>query len=288
MEILVRLLNPLIMIAMPLALAVILVQRLRVSWRLFAIGAAGFFASQVLHVPFNILVLYPGLEMLQAKTWILILGAVLAGLSAGLFEEFARYLILRFWLDKERSWDQMVMYGLGHGGFEAMLLGTWGLYSFFQAFALRNADLTALVQADQLPSVVGSLTIYWEVPWTMALLGALERLFAICLHLGLTALVWQAVVRRSIAWLGLAIIWHTLANAAALLINQAWGAYFAEGFLALTAGISLYFLFALRRRETAARPASEIEPLRLEPDSKEFDPTEGVTQQILNNSRYMD
>jgi uncharacterized membrane protein YhfC len=288
MDVFVRLLNAIIMIAMPLALGVLLVKRLGVTWRLFAIGATGFFVSQVLHIPFNILVLSPLLDAFRAGTGALIITATLAGLSAGVIEEFSRYFILRYWLKKERSWDQMLMYGLGHGGFEAMLLGAWALYVFFQAFALRGADLGTLVPPEQVQAATSNLLLYWDLPWQMALLGALERALAVCLHLGLTALVWQAVVRGSIAWVVMAVFWHASANAGALIINQTWGAYHAEGFLALMAVISLYFLLALRRRSPAPMPATVRELPQAQMEIEGPGPAEDETRRSLRNSRYLE
>ncbi len=288
MEILVRLLNPLIMIAMPLILAVFLVQRLGVPWRLFVIGASGFLASQVLHIPFNAVVLHPILGIFRTDTEALIGTAVLLGLSAAMFEECARYLILRFYLKKERSWNNMIMYGLGHGGFEAMLVGIFALYAFFQAFALREADLSTLMPADQLQSAITNLLVYWDAPWHMIMLGALERGLAICLHLGMTALVWQAVVRGSMLWFGFAIVWHTTANALALIINQTRGSYLAEGFLALFAGISVYFVFALRNRGPATIDVEITEQPEAGLPAKEHDAVEELSQRSLNDSRYMD
>jgi uncharacterized membrane protein YhfC len=288
MEILVRLLNPLIMIALPLALAVFLVQRLGVPWRLFLIGASGFLASQILHIPFNAAILPPIFGIFRTGTGALVGTAALLGLSAAMFEECTRYLILRFWLKKERSWNQMIMYGLGHGGFEAMLVGVFALYAFFQAFALRGADLTALIPADQIQSVITNLIFYWDAPWHMVLLGALERGLAICLHLGLTALVWQAVVRGSLLWLGFAIFWHASANAIALIINQTWGSYLAEGFLALIAGISVYFIFALRNRGPEPIPIDFPEQPGAGLPSKVHETAEELSKRSLNDSRYMD
>ncbi len=292
MEIAVRLLNAIIMIALPLALAPIFVRRLGVAWRLFGIGALTFLASQVLHVPFNLWALNPLLKQLQSSGirpgTSLVASAVLVGLSAGLFEECTRYLVLRFWLRKERTWGQMLMFGLGHGGFEAMLLGAWALYMFFQALALRQVDLSTMVPADQLQSTAASLTFYWEVPWHMALLGALERGLTICLHLGLTILVWQAMVRHSIGWVGFAIAWHTIANAGALIIHQTSGMYIAEGFVALAAGISLLIAFALRRHgpavESVAAPMGPRPPLVVE----RIGATEDLSPDKLDQSRYLD
>jgi len=292
MEIAVRLLNAILMIALPLALAPIFVRRLGVAWRLFSVGAMTFIASQVLHIPFNLWALNPLLEQLRSSgiqpQLALFISAILLGLSAGIFEEGASYLVLRFWLRDKHSWSQMLMFGLGHGGFEAMILGTLALYGFFQALALRQANLIALIPPDELQSVTASLQFFWGAPWYMALLGAVERALAICLHLALTMLVWQAVIRKSIAWMGLAITWHALANAGALLFLQTWGPYAAEGFIALVAGISLLLIFTLRRRGLAAEPVDvPIDPLpRLVVERARA--AEDISPQKLDESRYLD
>jgi uncharacterized membrane protein YhfC len=287
LDILVRLLNPLIMIALPLAAAAFLARRLAVAWRLFAVGAASFFVSQVLHIPFNIFVLSPLLDPGQAGIGDQVINAALVGLSAGVFEESIRYVFLRFWLKKARAWKQMTMFGLGHGGFESMLLGVLALYAFFQALALRGTDLATIVPEDQIQAVATNLVLYWDAPWHMALLGAIERVLAICLHLGLTALVWQAVLRKSLLWVGFAVIWHAAANAVALIINQHWGSYLAEGFLALMAGISVYLLLALRRRGPPPVAASADQPeARL--STLDGGAVEDVSERSLDESRYMD
>ena len=64
MDIAVRLLNGLLMIAMPIALGIYLVRRTGQHWKLFLVGAVLFVASQVLHIPFNLIVLNPILEQI--------------------------------------------------------------------------------------------------------------------------------------------------------------------------------------------------------------------------------
>ncbi|HEY69717.1 MAG TPA: YhfC family intramembrane metalloprotease [Anaerolineae bacterium] len=292
MDSFVRLLNALLMIAIPLILAPWFIRRMRVSWRLFAIGAVTFIASQVLHIPFNLWILNPLLDRLSSSglqaNMMIALTAISAGLSAGVFEESARYLVYRLWLRNERSWEQALMFGLGHGGIEAILLGLLALIAFFQAVALRGADLSSMVTAEQLPLVSAGLQEYWSAPWTMAMLGAVERASAVCLHLGLAVFVWRAVVRRSVGWLALAVGWHALANAATLIIFQQWGAYIAEGFIAILAGIGLFIAFASRRAapDVQIAPDSDKGP-SLHPIQRADDMQELTTQE-LDESRFMD
>ena len=196
MDIFVRILNPILMIVMPLGLAVYLVRRLKVEWKLFGLGAAIFVFSQVLHIPFNIWVLNPflknvGLDFPQ-QGWPLILLAIFYGLSAGLFEEIARYLGFRFWLKEDRTWKDSIMYGAGHGGIEAILLGILAFIAFFQLSALRNIDLSTVVPAEQLSLAQTQIDAYWSAPWYVSLFGALERVAAISFHISASVLVLQA------------------------------------------------------------------------------------------------
>jgi uncharacterized membrane protein YhfC len=248
----VHFLNSFLMIAMPLALGVFLARRLGLAWRLFGIGTATFAISQVFHLPFNAWVLAPALERLglvgNAQGVPPASALLLYGISAGVFEEGARYLTYRLWLRQSRDWKQALMFGAGHGGFEAILLGLVAFYAFFQALALREVDLSAIIPPQQLLLARQQLQLYWSAPWHASLLGALERALTICLHIALAAIVLQAITRRNLLWLGLAVAWHALANTCVLLVFSKAGAYAAEGLMAIIALLSLAALFALRRR----------------------------------------
>jgi uncharacterized membrane protein YhfC len=102
-------LNGLLMVAMPLGLAIFLTRRWKMGWGVWLIGAAAFLLSQVGHIPFN-LAMGSLLDQTGLAQWPhtaqVIFNAVFLGLSAGVFEEVARYLVLRFWAKKARSWRE--------------------------------------------------------------------------------------------------------------------------------------------------------------------------------------
>ena len=261
MDAVLRLLNGLLMLAAPLALGAILARRLRAPWSLYAAGAAGFLGSQLLHIPFNLALLNPAIEragLVPGSGFPReVLGPALLGLSAGLFEEPARYLIYRLVGRQSRSWAGGLMLGAGHGGLEAILLGVLVLYGFFQAVAYQGAELSALLPAEQVATAQANLNAYWSAPAPTALLGAVERILAICIQLGLSILVLQSIRKRNALWLVLAVGWHALVDGAALVALAAWGAWATEGVIALFALVSLGAVFGLRDR---GEPTAEERP----------------------------
>jgi hypothetical protein len=87
---------------------------------------------------------------------------------------------------------------------------------------------------------------------------------------------------------GLAIAWHAIANAGALIINQTWGIYWAEGFVGLAAGISLIFVFVLRRHGPAVESvAASIDP-RPPLVVERVDAAEDLRSDKLEDSRFLD
>lgn len=288
-DIFMRLLNALLMIAIPLALGVYLNRKLNCTWRLFGIGAIAFIASQVLHIPFNFLVLNPllgklGLSISQTGMQLAIV-AVFYGLSAGVFEEGARYIFYRFWLkkDTDRTWNSAVMFGAGHGGSEAIILGVLALMALVQMVVLRDVDLSTQVPADQLELAKMQVETYWAQPWYAVLLGSVERVAAISFHISASVLVLQAFRRRNIIWLFLAIGWHTLLDAVAVFGMQTWGAYVTEA-LVFGMGI-LSIVFILLLREPIASPEDEQTQI-IEEILPEIEPQKPSSDH-LEDSRYV-
>jgi len=286
MDVFIRSLNGLLMMAIPVALGVWLASRYRAPWGVFVAGAVTFVLSQVGHLPFNQFLLSPfalSMGWVALDGTISITGAIVYGLSAGVFEELARYLILRFWKRDVRNWGEGMMFGAGHGGIEAVLLGGLALTALIQALAARGVeDLSTLVAPDQIEMLQASLESYWALPWYAALLGAFERLLAMTLHLSLTLLVIQGLRSGKAGWLGAAIVWHAFADALVVYIAGAYGAYVAEAVLLLpTAGSLAWILYTWRQwKEPPDEEAPELALASLEKVDVQLERTE------LDDSRY--
>ena len=262
--IIIRLLNAAIMLVAPVVVALIFVKRSKIGWRLFGIGVVTFLASQLLHIPFNSFCLSPFLDWTGLETSAggvsLVLAALALGLSAGVFEETARYLVYRYWLKKEQSWADGVMFGLGHGGVESMIVGVLALYALAQVFVLRGENLRNYVPIEQIELAQAQIAAYWSMPWHEAILGSVERLAAMSFHVGASVMVLQALKRKNIAWLGAAIAWHALLDGVAVFSVQVLNIYGTEALVVLFGALSLFFAFLLRDRVEEEKEIETIQP----------------------------
>lgn len=290
-----HLLNALWMIGLPITLSIYLFHMFRnntpttIAWRILLIGAAAFVLAQVLHIPFNQYMLFPALKTLGiaslADTPRLLVNAVAAGLSAGVFESVARYLAYRYWAKEARSWSRGLILGTGHGGIEAVILGALALWGFLQATAMRNANLAQFFSGEQLTAAQQQVSAYWAMNWYTSLLGGWERTFALLMHLAASLLVLQVFLRKQFYWLGLAIGWHALLDAGTVYLVTKHGVYWTEGWVALMGLLSLGIILLLRQPEapTIETPTSAppLKPLEL----AELPKTEETAEQ-LEKTRY--
>jgi uncharacterized membrane protein YhfC len=187
------------------------------------------------------------------------------------------------WRKDARSWTLAVIFGAGHGGIEAILLGLLVLYTFIQMITLRNANLLAIIPEDNLAIVEQQIVAYWSIPWHLSLLGALERAFVIPFHISAAVLVVQTLKRHQMRWLFIAILWHTFVDAIGVSAAQLWGVYAAEGILALIAILSIGIILALR--EPYQPTIVELPPLK-EPMQLEKFMIMDLSQDKLDKTRY--
>lgn len=288
MEIVVRAGSAGLMILIPVGLWLALTRRFRLGLGLVAAGAITFVASQVFHLPFNTLALSRIIRALglqdEPGRLALVYVALLLGFSAGVFEETARYLVYRYFLRDVHSWRQAVLFGIGHGGFESILLGGLALLTLFQATSLRTVDLASVVPPEQVDLARQQLEAYWTASWVEALLPALERMLAMTLHVSLAVMVLRARLKRHLGWLFLAIAWHAAANAAGLLALQWWGAYAAEGAIAAVVLGALGVAWRARGVEEAD-PEERVRPIVRGLSLGEPVPPD---REAIDDSRYLD
>lgn len=235
-------------IALPIVLAHQINKRYDTGWGLFGIGAVTFVASQVLHIPFNLVV--QNMDWFPKDTAVfsnLLIVALFLGASAGFFEEGARYLTYRFWAKKARTWKQGMMMGAGHGGIEAILLvGLAGLVNALIFAVWQNGGVQDIVPPEQADLFQSQVDAFFATPWYIVPMALAERVFAICFHLAASLLVMQVFVRKQIRYWFAAFGLHTALNATAVILSQLTTERFGQnGVLIVEAALGIFALFAV-------------------------------------------
>ena len=142
---------------------------------------------------------------------------VLYGITmAGVFEECGRYVILKYVMKKNRTRENAVLYGIGHGGIEILAVVLPSMITYLAVAvlfsqgdvenALRTLNITEETAAAALPSVQAAAAF----DYGMMAMNVIERLFALLLHIGLTVIVYYGVVNARKACLPMAILLHML------------------------------------------------------------------------------
>jgi uncharacterized membrane protein YhfC len=246
-------------------------RRLAVSWRYFGYGAAIFLLFQGLtRIPAVQLIQLNFGPLLRSSGPLLWGWLVCLALTAGLFEEVGRYLGYRVLLRREaRTWNKAIMFGLGHGGFESMVL-TSGLMllTVFNVQALLGGGLEQLPPEQRAPAA-DQLALIAAHPWLFPALAAFERLWTVPIQVAFSVLVLQVFVRGSLSWLWLAIAAHTVVDLVAVGLPQLLGQSITTMLLteAVVAGwgiIGLWIIWALRdpvpRSATVSPPVPSAAP----------------------------
>ena len=205
-------------IALPLGIALLWCKRKKEPFTTILVGAATFLLfALILEKPIQALVIsadHPVSRFLNANpVWL----ALVAGLFPGLFEETGRLAAFKTVLKNRKNRETSISHGLGHGGFEVIvLLGVTYVTYIAYAVMINTGTFQSVVdqvaaqapdQVDALKTLAGQLASL-----TVADIGAalVERVFAVLFHIGASILVFYACRDRGRFWLyPLAILLHT-------------------------------------------------------------------------------
>jgi uncharacterized membrane protein YhfC len=237
----------------PLALGWLARRRLNVSWKYFWVGVAIFLVFQVfLRIPLVSIVQTALAAQIQSSTAAMLAWIAALSLSAGLVEEFGRYIAFRWLMANDpKTWKVVVMYGLGHGGIEAMVLAGFSSLSSL-VLVLFWPQISGMLPATQAAPIAMQIAPLLGASAWLPLASVWERMCAMTLHVALSLLVLQVFRRGQMRWLWLAIGAHTLANlvviglVTVLALPQQGSLLLSSGLLLVMALLSLYAIYRLR------------------------------------------
>ena len=211
-------------VAAPVLLAIVWKIRKKEPFTSILIGAAAFLVfALILEKPIQNLLAFPtamGLpdhavsKFLNANPVLL---ALVAGLFPGIFEETGRLIAFKTVLKRRRNRETSISYGIGHGGFEVILiLGMTYLQYIVYAVMINTGVFGTVIEqvAAQAPEQLGSINAVVSLltGFSFADFGIafVERIFAVLFHIGASVLVFYACRDKKRFWLyPLAIVIHT-------------------------------------------------------------------------------
>lgn len=160
---------------------------------------------------------------IQDSIW---LYALYGGMMAGIFEETGRFTAFKTVLRKKNSNDaNALMYGAGHGGFEAIVLLGFSMISNIATAVMINSgrigELTAMLPEESLAQVRSVIDQLVSSSPYLFIAGIIERIFAIALHIALSVFVWFAAKNRKklLLWPA-AIIIHAAVDGIMVIVSR--------------------------------------------------------------------
>lgn len=160
------------------------------------LGALTFLVFQMLlRIPLIQLVLPRMQWFIVMNTTQPLMSALFYGLTAALFEEGGRYLVMRNFMKNRQLVSDGIVFGIGHGGIEAIL------------FAGINA-LVTLVIADKTVSA------------GLMFAGGIERLSVMVCHVAWSVMVLKSIREKKSRWLFAAFGLHALLDTGLTLVSN--------------------------------------------------------------------
>ena len=181
-------------IGLPITLGIVVYKKTHARISACFIGAGIFvvFAlilEQILHA--IILAVNP---TLQSQT---VLFGLYAALAAALFEETGRLVAMKFFMKKSLDKGDALMYGVGHGGVEAILLVGRTYVNNLIISIMINTGGIQLTMSQMEPALQETtyqqLQALWQTPAYHFYMAGVERISAIVLQICLSVLVYKCV-----------------------------------------------------------------------------------------------
>jgi len=253
-------------------LAAFVRQRFAVRWKYFGFGALIFFLFQIIsRIPLTTAIQVVLTPQLKTSPILLYLWLGILAVTVGLFEEVGRYVGYRWLMRREeKTWNKAVMYGLGHGGLKSILLVGGSTLLSFVTLSIFASNLD-LVPVSQRATIIEQLQNINTTPAWVQLFLAWERLWIIPINVALSVMVLQVFRERSIKWLWLAVLWHSVVDGVSVALPQVIVAdkvmmgLIIEGVVAVFGLIAFWIIWLLRDRPEKVQVPAEQTPLQVLP-----------------------
>lgn len=243
----------LISFILPIVLLVLVRKKLKANFTSFIIGCAVFIVfALVLESLLHSVVLTATGTLLTDN---IILYGLYGGLAAALFEETGRLIAMKFFMKQTLSKPNALMYGIGHGGIEAILLVGFTYVSNLMAALMINSGALQtsmeLVDAELQQTTFAQIKVLWELPAWQFYMAGVERAIAITLQIALSVLVYKAVADRSRIFWFLAFGIHFAIDFLTVVINGLGApSWIVETVLLISVVLIALYVYKLYKEDT--------------------------------------
>ncbi len=263
-------------IGVPIVLMIVWKVKTKASLVPFVIGAGTFIVfALILESIMHQIVLGATGDSITGNVW---LYALYGGLAAGVFEETGRLVSMKFLMKKSLSKENGIMYGIGHGGIEAIIIiGLSYISNLAMTFVINSGMVdtikTGIPEADQ--AVMQAVDALVTTPaWQFACAG-IERVSAITLHICLSYFVYRAVKDSKWIYYILAVAIHAFVDAGTvLLLGTSAGVLLVEVLLIVFDVILVVIVVRIYRAEKV-----------ISPEGSPYDIIEGISEETLQNGK---
>lgn len=244
MSIVFMIISTVICFVLPIGIAIYFYKKEKMSLMAVGVGALIFIVSQIS-------TRLPMLNYLNDKGWFVqsiksntMIYVLFLALTAGIFEEVGRFIGFKYLLKNKLNWKNGIAFGIGHGGIEAILLvGMTYVSNIIFSISINSGSFQALV--EKAPQIAGLKEILINTPSYMFMLGGIERIFTIVLHIAMTMIVLEGVMKNENKYVLYAILIHALVDFIAAYNANIFA---TEGFIFIVAVVSFRFLLKTKKR----------------------------------------
>mgnify|MGYP004691430033 FL=1 len=190
-----------------------------------------------------------------------LLTAVYGGLMAALFEEFGRLAAMKLFMKKTLTKENALMYGVGHGGIEAVLTaGILYISNLATAIMVNTGSIgAALGTLDEAAraATVESLSALCTTDSYLFFMAGVERISAIALHICLSYLVYRALRYGEKRYFFAAMGLHFAVDAATVLLAASVPILALELILLAAMAVVVWLVSRLYRAEASPAPEAD-------------------------------
>lgn len=249
----------LISILMPITLVIYFYKKKKISLLAVLIGAIVFVVSQLLlRIP--LLTFLGTQEWYKAMSQNITFIAIFLGLTAGLFEEVARYIAMKYFMKNRLSWKNGLAFGIGHGGIEAIILvGMAVLSNLMLSFMINSGVFETIMGAQLAPEAAGQIkSMLVNTPSINFLVAGYERIMAMIIQIALSIVVLYSVKLKKPIYLLYAILLHGVIDSPLVILTSMKLNYWVME-LYVTACAALGLIYIIKSWQASKREEQQIE-----------------------------